>query len=57
MFEEGHSDVLRINPQQNSEMTLLKDIKKERTGFSTIAKRGNSSYFIMKLSKYSGKKT
>ena len=29
MFEEGHSDVLRINPQQNSEMTLLKDIAQD----------------------------
>ena len=36
MSEEGHSDVLRTNLQENYEMTLLKDIAQEE--FGTIAK-------------------
>ena len=36
MFEEGHSDVLRTNLQENYEMTLLEDIAQEE--FGTIAK-------------------
>ena len=36
MSEEGHSDVLRTNLQENYEMTLLIDIAQEE--FGTIAK-------------------
>ena len=35
MSEEGHSDVLRTNLQENYEMTLLKDIAQK--DFGTIA--------------------
>ena len=54
-FEERYSDTLRINLQENNEMRLLKDIAQEKLGLALLPKK-ISSYFIMKLSKYSEKK-
>ena len=55
-FEERYSDTLRINLQENNEMRLLKDIAQEKLGLALLPKK-ISSYFIMKLSKFKGKKT
>lgn len=51
LFEERDSDILRTNPQENDEMTLLKDLAREELGVALLP-RWELSCFNMHLSNY-----